>query len=89
VTGADPKVKTQPLQAFTGITMFLDSFPMQMQMPEKPDNRAVRPLREPVAVDAGKSRSAWPFIVTDKGSGISHTPQAPVFTLAAPSSFVT
>lgn len=80
-----PKVKTQPLQAFTGITMFLDSFPMQMQVPE---NRASRPLREPAAVDAGKSRSAWPFIVTDRGFGAAHTPQAPESPLA-PSGFVT
>jgi hypothetical protein len=66
--------------------MFLDSFPMQMQMPE---NRAVRPLREPAAVDAGKSRSAWPFIVSDKGSGVPDIPQAPVAPFMAPSTFVT
>ncbi len=66
--------------------MFLDSFPMQLQMPE---NRAVRPLREPAPVDAGKSRSAWPFIVTDRGFGAAHTPEAPASSLAAPSSFVT
>ncbi len=66
--------------------MFLDSFPMQMQMP---DNRAARPLREPAAVDAGKSRSAWPFIVTDKGFGMPNIPQAPMAPLSAPSSFVT
>jgi hypothetical protein len=37
--------------------MFLDSFPMH-----EPEVRAHRPLRE-TAVEAGKSRSAWPFIV--------------------------
>jgi hypothetical protein len=41
--------------------MFLDSFPLQT-----PENRAVRPLREPAPVEAAKSRSAWPFIVADK-----------------------
>ena len=66
--------------------MFLDSFPMQMQMPE---NRVVRPLREPAPVDAGKSRSAWPFIVADKGFGVPNPPQAPVAPLTVPSSFVT
>ena len=59
--------------------MFLDSFPMQMRMPE---NRVARPLREPTVVDTGKSRSVWPFIVSDKGFAVPTPPQAP-------SSFVT
>lgn len=66
--------------------MFLDSFPMQLQMPE---NRAARPQREPAAVDAGKSRSAWPFVVADKGLEMPQAPQAPTSPFADPSSFVT
>ena len=42
--------------------MFLDSFPLQT-----PENRTVRPLREPASVETAKSRSAWPFIVDYHG----------------------
>jgi len=47
--------------------MFLDSFPLQT-----PENRAVRPLREPAPVESAKSRGAWPFIVADKGVVVSN-----------------
>lgn len=47
--------------------MFLDIFPMH-----EPETRtARRPVREPLT-ETGKSRSAWPFIVTGNRFGIAH-----------------
>jgi hypothetical protein len=70
--------------------MFLDSFPLQM-----PENRTVRPLREPAPVEGAKSRSAWPFIVADKGFVVPHAPETtgaaalPASAFPVSSSFVT
>lgn len=74
--------------------MFLDSFPLHEQ-----DIRPTRPVREPVIVETGKSRSAWPFIVADKGFGVSQLSRDPMagmpvaspsaFSISDPSSFVT
>jgi hypothetical protein len=73
--------------------MFLDSFPLH-----EPEIRATRPARE-IAMETGKSRSAWPFIVTGNGFGVSHAARdsrggmpsmsASAFPAADFSSFVT
>jgi hypothetical protein len=73
--------------------MFLDSFPMH-----EPEVRAHRPLRE-TAVETGKSRSAWPFIVAGADFGASRAAReslkglsvvpASAFHATGTSSFVT
>jgi hypothetical protein len=70
--------------------MFLDSFPLQT-----PENRAVRPLREPAPVEAAKSRSAWPFIVAYRGfavpdaHGTTGASELPAHALPTAGGFVT